>query len=192
MVFFNMFDWFNTKLNEHIPAMMHTNYEKFCPMVVLILDFRSTKNNITDVMVFQWYFMYGEEVALSYWSTQKTFYLNKRQRISKGQSQKDNPEKLALNTRRRKTKQKHNTSWYVLHTTIHKQTQKGNSHMKKCLNYFASNLLVIYITIKDTTGTSISIFPLWTFHLYVATFQQHLHVEYIYIYLLISLIDGCY
>jgi hypothetical protein len=26
----------------------------------------------------------------------------------------------------------------------------------------------------------ISILPLWTFHLYVATFQQHLHVEYIY------------
>ena len=24
----------------------------------------------------------------------------------------------------------------------------------------------------------ISIFPLWTFHLYVATFQQHLHMEY--------------
>ena len=27
----------------------------------------------------------------------------------------------------------------------------------------------------------ISIFPLWTFHLYVATFQQHLHMEYIYL-----------
>jgi hypothetical protein len=67
-----------------------------------------------------------------------------------------NPEKMALNTRRRKTKQKHNTSQYVLHTTIRKQTQKGNSHMKKRLNYFASNLLVIYITIKDT----ISILPL--------------------------------
>jgi hypothetical protein len=26
---------------------------------------------------------------------------------------------------------------------------------------------------------SFSIFPLWTFHLYVATFQQHLHMEYI-------------
>jgi hypothetical protein len=135
--------------------------------------------------------MERKEVVLSYWSTQKTFYLNKRLKIPKGQSQKDNPEKMALyigHTRRRKTKQKHNTSWYVLHTTMHKQTQKGNSHMKKCLNYFASNLLVIYITIKDT----ISILPLWTFHLYVATFQQHLHVEYIYIYLLISLIDGCY
>jgi hypothetical protein len=45
--------------------------------------------------------------------TQKTFYLNKRLKIPKGQSQKDNPEKLALyigHTRRRKTKQKHNTS----------------------------------------------------------------------------------
>jgi hypothetical protein len=38
---------------KSIPAMMHANYTKFCPMVVLILDFRSTKNNITDVMVFQ-------------------------------------------------------------------------------------------------------------------------------------------
>jgi len=25
----------------------------------------------------------------------------------------------------------------------------------------------------------ISIFPLWTFHLYVATFHQHLHMEYV-------------
>ena len=25
----------------------------------------------------------------------------------------------------------------------------------------------------------ISIFPLWTFHLYVASFQQHMHMEYI-------------
>ena len=31
-----------------------------------------------------------------------------------------------------------------------------------------------------TTKEIISIFPLWTFHLvYVATFQQHLHMEYI-------------
>ena len=29
------------------------------------------------------------------------------------------------------------------------------------------------------TSEMISIFPLWTFHLYVATFQQHLHMEYI-------------
>ena len=27
----------------------------------------------------------------------------------------------------------------------------------------------------------ISIFPLWTFHSYLATFQQHLHMEYIYL-----------
>ena len=31
------------------------------------------------------------------------------------------------------------------------------------------------------TREMISIFPLWTFHLYVATFQQHLHMEYIYL-----------
>ena len=51
-----------------------------------------------------------------------------------------------------------------------------NNHIEKCLAYFASNLIVIYITTKEM----ISILPLWTFHLYVATFQQHLHVEYIY------------
>ena len=27
----------------------------------------------------------------------------------------------------------------------------------------------------------ISIFPLWTFHLYVETFQQHQRIEYIYL-----------
>ena len=32
---------------------------------------------------------------------------------------------------------------------------------------------------KFKTKEMISIFPLWTFHLYVATFQQHLHMEYI-------------
>ena len=30
-----------------------------------------------------------------------------------------------------------------------------------------------------TTKEMISIFPLWTFHLYVATFQQQLHLEYV-------------
>ena len=51
-----------------------------------------------------------------------------------------------------------------------------------------------------TTKEMISIFPLWIFHLYVATFQQHLHMEYrdVYISPLIrysracgSVIDGC-
>ena len=47
----------------------------------------------------------------------------------------------------------------------------------------------------------ISIFPLWTFHSYVATFQQHLHMEYIslrwydipelVVPIRISLIEGC-
>jgi hypothetical protein len=47
----------------------------------------------------------------------------------------------------------------------------------------------------------ISTFPLWTFHLYVATSQQHLHMEYIsvswsdipeiVIPIMISLIEGC-
>jgi hypothetical protein len=32
---------------------------------------------------------------------------------------------------------------------------------------------------KFYTKEIISIFPLWTFHLYVATFQQHLQMEYI-------------
>ena len=48
----------------------------------------------------------------------------------------------------------------------------------------------------------ISIYPLWTFHLYVATFQQHLHMEYIslswcdisefVVPIRISLIEGCW
>ena len=47
----------------------------------------------------------------------------------------------------------------------------------------------------------VSIFPLWTFHLYVATFQQHLHMEHIslswydipehMVPVRISLIEGC-
>ena len=46
-----------------------------------------------------------------------------------------------------------------------------------------------------------SIFPLWTFHSYVATFQQHLHMEYIFLSsydipdlvvpIRISLLEGC-
>ena len=36
-----------------------------------------------------------------------------------------------------------------------------------------------------TTKEMLLIFPLWTFHLYVATFRQHLHMEYIYIYIYI-------
>ena len=47
--------------------------------------------------------------------------VNKRQRISKGQSKKDNPEKLA--TRQRQTKQKHNTICVGHHYT---QTNTNN------------------------------------------------------------------
>ena len=32
---------------------------------------------------------------------------------------------------------------------------------------------------KHYEKRDVSIFPLWTFHLYVATFEQHLHMEYI-------------
>jgi hypothetical protein len=52
-----------------------------------------------------------------------------------------------------------------------------------------------------TTNEMISIFPLWPFHLYVATFQQHLHMEYtslrwydipeLVMPIRISLIKGC-
>ena len=48
----------------------------------------------------------------------------------------------------------------------------------------------------------IQFFPLWTFHFYVATFQQHLHLEYmslswsgiseLVISIMISFIEGCY
>ena len=52
-----------------------------------------------------------------------------------------------------------------------------------------------------TTKEMISIFPLWIFNLYVATFQQHLHMEYIslswfdipelMVAIMISLIECC-
>ena len=46
-------------------------------------------------------------------------FLNKRQRIPNGQSQMDNPEKLETqatqDTRRRQTKQKHNTMYIGHH-----------------------------------------------------------------------------
>ena len=53
-----------------------------------------------------------------------------------------------------------------------------------------------------TTKEMISIFPLWTFHLYVATFKQHLHMEdislswydipeFVVPIRRISLIEGC-
>ena len=38
----------------------------------------------------------------------------------------------------------------------------------------------------------ISIFPLWTFHLHVATFQQHLHMEYISQFIRYSRACGSY
>jgi hypothetical protein len=44
---------------------------------------------------------------------------------------------------------------------------------------FAS-YLDLHLEIDSYGGKEIiSIFSLWTFHLYVATFQQHLHMEYI-------------
>jgi hypothetical protein len=44
-----------------------------------------------------------------------------------------------------------------------------------------------------TTKQTISTFPLWTFYVYVhvVTFQQHLHMEYIYISLLIWYFGAC-
>ena len=48
-----------------------------------------------------------------------TEYLNKRYKISKGQSKMDNPEKLATHS----TQYEENTTQYVLDTTIRKQTQ---------------------------------------------------------------------
>ena len=45
--------------------------------------------------------------------------MNKRQRIPKGKTKMDNPEKL---TTRRRYKQNKNTTYYVLDTAIRKQT----------------------------------------------------------------------
>ena len=49
--------------------------------------------------------------------------INKRYRIPKGQSKMDNPEKLATQGTQDEKKQNKNTTQYVLHITIRKQTQ---------------------------------------------------------------------
>ena len=49
--------------------------------------------------------------------------INKRQRIPKGQSNMDNPEKLATYGTQDEEKQNKHTTQYVLNTTIRKQTQ---------------------------------------------------------------------
>ena len=48
---------------------------------------------------------------------------NKRQRIPKGQSKKDNPEKLETQGTQHDEKQNKITTQYVLDTTMRKQTQ---------------------------------------------------------------------
>ena len=48
--------------------------------------------------------------------------LNKHQRIPKGQSSMDNPEELSTYDTQDEEKQNENTTQYVLHTTICKQT----------------------------------------------------------------------
>ena len=49
--------------------------------------------------------------------------INKRQKIPKGQSKMDNPEKLATQGAQDEEKQHKNTTQYVLDTTVRKQTQ---------------------------------------------------------------------
>ena len=49
--------------------------------------------------------------------------INKRQKIPKGQSNMDNPEKLATQGAQDEEKQHKNTTQYVLDTTVRKQTQ---------------------------------------------------------------------
>ena len=49
--------------------------------------------------------------------------INKRQRIPKGQSNIDNPEKLATQGTQDEEKQSKNTTQCVLDTTMHTQTQ---------------------------------------------------------------------
>ena len=57
-----------------------------------------------------------------YLSYDATFvFTNKRQRIPKGQSKKNNPEKLATQGKQDEEIQNKNTTQYVLDTTIHKQ-----------------------------------------------------------------------
>ena len=52
-----------------------------------------------------------------------TSVVNKRQRLPKGQSEKDNPENLATLGTQDEEKQKKNTTQYVLDTSLRKHTQ---------------------------------------------------------------------
>jgi len=54
-------------------------------------------------------------------------------------------------------------------------TDRSASYLDIHLEIGSEKRLERNLTIKEM----ISIFLLWTFHLYVATFQQHLHMEYI-------------
>ena len=75
-------------------------------------------------------------------------------------------------------------------------TDKSVSYLDIHLEIDSEGLLSRNFMTKEI----ISIFALWTFHLYVATFQQHLHVEYIslgwsdipafVVFIRISLIEG--
>jgi hypothetical protein len=47
-----------------------------------------------------------------------------------------------------------------------------------CRVNLATNPMIRHEWGKDREKEMMSIFPLWTFHSYVATFQQHLHMEY--------------
>jgi hypothetical protein len=68
-----------------------------------------------------------------------------------------------------------NTKCHTL-TTVTKHNRKI---IKNSKGYpLKNNIYVIYLSIFSrnfTTKEMILIFSLWTFHLYVATFQQHLH-----------------
>ena len=52
-----------------------------------------------------------------------TSVVNKRQRLPKGQSEKDNPENLVTLGTQDEEKQKKNTTQYVLDTSLRKHTQ---------------------------------------------------------------------
>ena len=58
------------------------------------------------------------------WILMSQVCTNIRQRIPKGQSKMDNPEKLAAQGTQDEDKQNKNTTQYVLDTTIHLQTHK--------------------------------------------------------------------
>ena len=68
-------------------------------------------------------------------------------------------------------------SFNVLITSKHFELSKTSDNFVTKINFISSKQWLYEQNWRNfTTKKMLSIFPLWTFHLYVATFQYHLHM----------------